>query len=188
MGSAPTLTQISVHPSWILWLSILVYFQASLVLPFLIAAALHEFGHYLVLRRMNKQPTRLTLSCSGIAMETPPLGYREELIAAAAGPLVSFLLGLVFPVAPLTALYSVCLGLFNLLPIPGLDGGRILTALLHMRFHPETADRLSCLVGLLSATTVCMISLILSIRFSLGLWPVLVSALFLLRAMQVWRL
>jgi Zn-dependent protease len=137
---------------------------------------------------MNKRPNRLTLSFSGIALETPPLGYQEELAAAAAGPLVSFLLGLAFPIAPLTALYSVCLGLFNLLPIPGLDGGRMLAALLHMHFYDETADWLCGCIGCLAAGVICIASLVLSIRFSLGLWPVLVSALFLLRAMQVWRL
>jgi membrane-associated protease RseP (regulator of RpoE activity) len=121
-------------------------------------------------------------------MQTPPLNYRQELAAAAAGPLSSFLLVLIFPVAPRAALYSVCLGLFNLLPIPGLDGGRMLSALLHLLLSDGIADQISFLLGLLTALGFCIVSLIISLRYSLGLWPVIVAALFLLRTLQVWCL
>jgi membrane-associated protease RseP (regulator of RpoE activity) len=121
-------------------------------------------------------------------MQTPPLTYPQELAAAAAGPLSSFLLVLIFPAVPRAALYSVCLGLFNLLPIPGLDGGKMLSALLHMHRCDTSADHISGLVGSLTAGAVCSLAVFLSIRFSLGLWPVFVAALFLLRTLQVWCL
>jgi Zn-dependent protease len=189
MGPVGAINQhISVHPSFILWLSLLVYFRMALVLPFLLAIGFHELGHYVLLCLLRKPPTALTLSFSGIRMQTPPLSYKEELAAAAAGPLSSFLLVLIFPASPWAALYSVCLGLFNLLPIPGLDGGRMMSALLHLLLSDGTADRISFLVGLLTASGFCMVSLIISLRYSLGLWPTILAALFLLRAIEVWRL
>jgi regulator of sigma E protease len=47
--------------------------------------------------------------------------------------------GVLYPILTLIALISASLGIFNLLPIPALDGGRILFSLIEMiRQEPLT--------------------------------------------------
>ena len=175
----------TVHPSLILWLSILFYLDRHILLPFFLAAALHELGHYLMLRFLGKPPHAIILGFSGAQMETRSLTYREELYAAAAGPAVSLLLGVALPLWPALAVYSVILGCFNLLPIPGLDGGRSLSSLLMMHLRPETARRICKYMAMLTALAVWGGALYLSGPLHFGMWPILLAAMLLYRALSM---
>ncbi len=140
--------RISVHPSLIVWLSILLYLQPRLSVAFLLAAAFHELGHVLALSLMGKPPDCLSLSFLGANMDVPALSYGGAAIAYAAGPLFSFLLGLYGPCLPTLGRISIGLGLFNLLPISGLDGSGILTCLLCLALSPDTAQCIARWVSL----------------------------------------
>ncbi len=172
----------NVHPSLVLWLSVLFYLDGRLLLPFLAAAGLHELGHYLALRQMGKPPRAITLRFSGAVMDVDALSYREELWAAAAGPLVYLLTGLFCPLLPALAFYSVILGCFNLLPIPGLDGSRILRCGLMLHLREDLAQRITSYLAILTALALWGGALYLS-RTGLGLWPMLLAALLLYRAL-----
>ena len=179
------MTRVSVHPSLILWLSALGYLAPRVLLPFLGAAALHELGHLLMLRRLGRMPRRLELRFSGAQLETPPLSYRQELLAASAGPLVSLLMGLLFPLAPYLAFYSVALGCFNLLPVPGLDGGRMLRCALLLRLPPGRALRVVRWTGMVTALGIWGGALWLCCGLGMGVWPLLPAALFLYKALSM---
>ena len=114
--------KVRLHPSAILWLSVLGYLRPKIVFPFLLSAVLHELGHALMLLWLGQAPREICFRLEGARMETPPLSYRQELLCAMAGPVVSLLLGLTLPVFPMLGGYSLCLGLFNLLPLGSLDG------------------------------------------------------------------
>ena len=69
MGKSHAL-KLTVHPSAILWLCLLFYRKAAILLPFLSAAAVHELGHALVMyltggKKKKSVPT--TISVSGRA-------------------------------------------------------------------------------------------------------------------------
>lgn len=155
----PLKRRITVHPSLILWLSILCYLHPSLSMGFLSAAAVHELGHALALLLMEKPPTGLTLHGMGASMDIPGLGYGQAIFAYAAGPLFSLLLALYGRLFPVAGRMSLCLGLFNLLPICGLDGSGILENLLCLRFSPETARNTAQIVSVIF----CMLILPLGI-------------------------
>lgn len=100
------------------------------VLPlFLLAAAVHEGGHLLVLHLSGGRLHRLTLTgCGAVLHCALPEGRFARAAVCLAGPAASF---------ALTALAgalggyrlagaSVLLGAFNLLPVPPLDGGMAL--------------------------------------------------------------
>lgn len=176
--------KIHVHPSLILWLSILFYLSPGLVLPFLFAAGFHELGHALMLWKLGKSPKRLLLSFSGAKMETLPMGYREERLAAAAGPVCSFLLFLLWPVFPVTALYSFILGVINLFPVPGLDGYRILKTTLYLRVSQEKAEQMTNIISITLSMALSLCTSFLAAYFDLGLWPVILVAVFLFRSIQ----
>ena len=73
--------RISVHPSMILWLSILIYLQPRLSIAFLLAAAVHELGHVTALSLMGKPPNQLSLSFLGANMDVPALSYGQAAMA-----------------------------------------------------------------------------------------------------------
>lgn len=175
----------SIHPSLILWLSILFYLDMHILIPFFLAAAFHELGHYWMLRCLGKPPYTMALSFSGAKMETGSLSYREEFYAAAAGPAASLLLGLLLPLWPDLAVYSVILGCFNLLPIPGLDGGRILSSLLLMHLREDTARRICKYLAMVTALSLWGAALYLSGPLHFGMWPILLAALLLYKALSM---
>lgn len=178
---------MSVHPSVILWFSILFYFQPQLVFPFLLAATIHELGHAGMLYFLNRPPLHLEITFGGAKMTTAPMGYREERLAAGAGPISSMLLFLLFPLFPATCWYSLVLGIINLLPLPGLDGWRVLHCTLMLHLPPEAAQRITSTVSIIFGSVLIAGSLGVSIRYKLGLWPILFACYFLLRTIRSLR-
>ncbi|MBO5976301.1 MAG: site-2 protease family protein [Oscillospiraceae bacterium] len=110
-----------------------------------ISAAVHELGHYAALCAFGAKPYLLRLELTGAAMyfDETRLSYARELIAALAGPLAGLLLAFAaaFWGAHALAGVSLLLSVFNLLPIGGLDGGRVLSALLSLFLEHERAQR-----------------------------------------------
>lgn len=100
-----------------------------------LAALLHELGHMAAAWGWGVPLRGLRLDLFGARMELGGLlSYRAELAVAAGGPLVSLLaaslafpLGRIWAGADLFAAVSLGLGMLNLLPVRGLDGGRMLS-------------------------------------------------------------
>lgn len=186
MGAVfPLKCRITVHPSLIVWLSILIYLQPRLSLGFLWAAAIHELGHVIALHLLKKPPTHLTLHGLGASMEIPALGYGQAVLAYAAGPAASLLLGLYGRLFPVTGILSLCLGLFNLLPICGLDGSGILENLLCLRLSPDAAQRTARIVSVVLCMLVLPLGILFGKRYQLGLWLPVLAGLLLLKSIYL---
>jgi Zn-dependent protease/CBS domain-containing protein len=130
---------------------------------------LHEFGHILMARRFGiETPDVILLPIGGVArMARMPEKPTQELAVAISGPLVNvaiaFLLLLFLPaVGPddLTriedprvsffarlAAANIFLVIFNLIPAFPMDGGRVLRALLAMKFGPARATQVAAYLG-----------------------------------------
>lgn len=176
---------ITLEPPLILWLSLLWFCRRDIVLPFLLAVTLHELGHFLALSLMGRPPKAVILGFSGASMETALLSYGQSALAAAAGPAVSLLLSLWSPVWPELGLYSLVLGLFNLLPIPGLDGDRVLSSLLLLWLPEAQAGKITRYLGLLTALGLWGWAVYLSGPGGLGLWPLALAALVMYKALSM---
>ena len=117
---------------WIDFSGLIVGALALLVLPMdwllaaLMAAAGHELGHFLCLKIWRIPVYALSVSAGGCRMETGVLTLRQEFFCALAGPAASLWLALCRRWMPLTAFCALVQGMFNLLPIYPMDGGRIL--------------------------------------------------------------
>ena len=117
-------------------------------------------------------------------METPPLGYKEELFAALGGPAASFLCGPVIPFFPVFGVYGIILGLVNLIPIPGLDGEKILKNGLSLFLDTKKCDTLCAIIAVIAALLLFLGSITLSRQQDIGWWIVALTAIFLLRSLH----
>ena len=151
--------RVKVSGGFLLLLAVLFYLDegADLLLPGLAACLLHEMGHIFVIRMLGGRIERLELTAAGAVLVLDarfPLSYRREAVSAMAGPMVNFLVGGVAVCfgGYLTAGLNLAAGMFNLLPIWPMDGGRALRALLSNCWDAEKAERS---VAVVSGTLIC---------------------------------
>ncbi|MBI2515512.1 MAG: site-2 protease family protein [Opitutae bacterium] len=143
--------------------------NVGLILLFFGCVVLHELGHSLTARRYGvRVPRILLMPIGGMAeMDRIPRQPRAELLITIAGPAVNF--GIVLLMAPflwrdllseapttepnLRALgvqllaANAVMGVFNLLPVFPMDGGRIFRALLAIKLPYLRATYWAALIG-----------------------------------------
>ena len=110
-------------------LALALFAGAGEVLPVVALAALcHELGHLTALALVKAKIERIRLTAFGaeIRADTRYLPYGREIFCTLAGPAVNLVLAVVLARAAgnyLLAGANLFLGVFNLLPLPSLDGG-----------------------------------------------------------------
>ena len=133
---------------------------APAALAVLLAAAIHEGGHLAALRLFRIPVEGLRLGARGAVIHArgaSRLSYGRELCVTLAGPAVNLLCAPLFAVC--SARYGwdwglmfagahAVLGVYNLLPIPPLDGARALYLLVACRFGPTAGERAGRCVAL----------------------------------------
>lgn len=162
MWRNPERPRLEASPGFLLLLGALYWLDEGVgLLPWgLLACVVHELGHVAAARCCGGRVERLSLTAVGAELSFSyrvPLTYGRDSLVALAGPGANLLLGGLFywQGRHLPAVLSLGLGVFNLLPILPLDGGRVLYGLLAERLDPDWADRLftafaGCLVGALA--------------------------------------
>lgn len=136
---------------------LLVIDRTGLVLPTLAAAAVHETGHLLAMWAAECEPKAIRLIPASVQIVR---GFSRkkhgELEIALCGPAANLVFYLSFRLWYAAgggegvlrfALLNLLLGLFNLLPVAGLDGGTVLQALLETRMEPYRALRTVRIIG-----------------------------------------
>lgn len=110
----------------ILWALLLLTVPLPWLGSAIVAALFHEMCHLFALYATGTPVHGLRLGLRGARIITGPMNAGRELLCAAAGPAGSLLLLLFLRQIPRIALSAAFQGLFNLLPLYPLDGGRIL--------------------------------------------------------------
>ena len=95
-----------------------------------LAASVHELAHLAAIRLTGGQVTHISIGLAGAKIETMVMSRGREALCAAAGPLGSLMLAFGLTGYPEASVCAAVHGLYNLLPIYPLDGGRILHCLL----------------------------------------------------------
>ncbi len=96
------------------------------LLGWLIAVTVHETGHIIGLKLCRIPIRGIHIGLWGAEISVPVMSPGRELICAAAGPVFSLMLLVAAGWIPVASLIGLVQGLFNLLPIYPLDGGRML--------------------------------------------------------------
>lgn len=148
----------------------------KLILSAVAAAVLHECGHIAALLLMNNNIKELKISVSGIELKQGTkfnLSFKGEIISALAGVFVNFMCAQSFLLVNRARpndffLYNagihLVLGLFNLLPVKALDGGRALYYLLCIHMEQDRAERILKLVSVVTAIILFVLGIILFVR------------------------
>lgn len=120
--------------------AILAFDRTGYALPLLFAVFLHETGHLIAMWIFSCAPKRIRLVPAAVEITAPLGGSRKhEIIIALCGPAVNLILFSAFllrflafggDLALICGLINLLIGLFNLLPVTGLDGGTVVFSLL----------------------------------------------------------
>lgn len=135
----------------------------------LIAAGIHEFGHLIAIQLVSSETIHFKLGLGGFEIiYAGSLSYKNEIIVAAAGPLLSLFAAMLISsvgravgfngsdfFAGINFLYCV----FNLLPISFLDGGKILYALLSWSFNDNLAYKTMKILNMTLTVLLVMIGI-----------------------------
>ncbi|MFT7669896.1 MAG: Zn-dependent protease [Planctomycetota bacterium] len=137
----------------------LVALNCLLIAGVFFIVLLHELGHSLVAKHFGIRVSRINLwPLGGVAwMEEIPEDSKIEGLIAVAGPAVNLVLALfaspfllIPAAAPLAAAFiqvNLMLGIFNLVPAFPMDGGRVLRALLALKYDWMEATEKAVRIG-----------------------------------------
>ena len=154
---------------------------AGTVLPLVgLSALCHELGHLsaLYLARARIEEIRLTAFGAEIRADTRYLPYVRDILCTLAGPAVNLVLAVVLSRVAgdyLLAGANVLLGVFNLLPLPSMDGGRAVYLLVSWMADPMTADRVCRWVGIVCGMILVATALALVAIHRTGLFLLLAA-------------
>lgn len=156
-------------------------------LPWLIAAVfaalIHECFHALAIWLCGSQVLGVRVGPGGTIIDTDTLSSPQELFCAIAGPAGSLLLLSLCHIFPKLALCAGVQGLYNLLPVYPLDGGRALLCLLRMTC-PKYADTIGKTTARVVWVLLTLLCLYGTVHLSLGLFPVFLLLIPLINAFQ----
>lgn len=162
MSIHPDRARIAVSPGFILLAAVLFYLDDGSGIAIWAAAAAfcHEVGHVVAAMLFGGRVEALTLSVVGAELRIcypVMLTYGKECLVALAGPAVNLLLGipLLCAEAYLPAMITLGLGVFNLLPVLPLDGGRVLYDLVADHFG---LDRAECVLAVCTGVVVGLLA------------------------------
>ncbi len=153
-------------------------FTAPHYFPALIlSVSLHELGHIVAARLLKIRLSELKLGIFGAALRPSDAlySYGDEIILCLGGPLFNFLSVIIsvllFKLSPasLFVMSSLALGILNLLPVSGFDGGRVASALLHLIFSDSLADMIMRIISFFVIFSLWCISLYLLLRVGASL-------------------
>lgn len=123
----------------------------GMVMSAFVAVTVHELAHLIAMLFLGVKISSVKLSALGVSINCSQLiAWGKEIAVLAAGPCANLILCAMFYASRNVeiSVANLVIGVFNLLPIAGLDGGRI-TELLLMRFVSQsTASRVGLIISL----------------------------------------
>lgn len=126
--------KVQVDPEFCIFSALLL-----LILPFrwilamVTAMSFHEISHIVAIYLFGGRIIKLHIGAGGMQLDSSPLESIAQIICTLAGPAGSFLLLLLVHYSPEIALCGLVHGIYNMIPVYPLDGGRVIRFLLPER-------------------------------------------------------
>lgn len=134
--------EFSVSAGALLWLAaLLLLLPLQWVFALILAVCVHECAHGIAVCLTGGSILGVHIGGTGTVLVCQPMSGVKEVICAVAGPISSLLLLLLIPRMPRTAICGAVHGLYNLIPLIPLDGGRILRCIVEKLFSPSCAGK-----------------------------------------------
>ncbi len=125
--------------------AMLAFDRTGLIIPVIFTVVMHELGHLFAMWVLDCQPKRIRLVPAAVEITNKmPVKQKKEIIIAVCGPAVNIVIFFTLyfnymafgrDTSLYYALINLLIGVFNLLPVTGLDGGNILFALLSKKLE-----------------------------------------------------
>lgn len=174
-----------IHPFYILLgLGALALGKGYLFLSYTVALIIHEMGHSSAAEMYGYTLDDLRLMPYGAVISGHIEGIKptEEIKIAVAGPIVNFVTAIIFTaiwwLVPSSYFFTqdfvyanLTTGIFNILPIFPLDGGRVFLALLRSKCDIAKSYkivRIASLVAGIIFTIACIVSMFFGVSITLG--------------------
>lgn len=153
------------------------------LLAFLIASICHELMHVLALYCLKGKILKIKVQPGGCSIETGRLGEWRQFFSILAGPIGSLSLLLLCHTAPKIAICGFFQGLYNLIPVLPLDGGRLLRLLLY-QICPRQAEPVMNNVAVGTCVVLDALVIWLSRMVSFGPWLLTYAFLWNIKILQ----
>lgn len=168
--------------------------RTGMIVPALFAIIMHEIGHLFAMWALECAPKRIKLIPASIQITSPfSQRYKNDIIIALCGPAVNFILFLTLYFNYLAfkneltlyyALLNLIIGLFNSMPVTGLDGGTVLFSILAKRLELSTATLIVRIVTVIIAAALIITAILFSIKgkinislYIIGIYLIIMSIL-----------
>lgn len=168
-----------------IFIAILIFLlteQLNIYIVFMLFAIIHELGHVLTGIILGFKPKNIEVLPIGISAcfymqcddYNKKINYAnrfvlKKVIISCAGPITNFIIAIIFyffdfsifNISREFIIYTnLIIGIFNLIPIYPLDGGRILKGILHINIGKQKAEKY---INIISKITVTILTIIASI-------------------------
>ncbi len=148
--------------------------KTGFALPTLFAVTLHEFGHLFMMWICDCTPKSIKLIPASVQITSSfSRGYKNDILVALSGPAVNLLMfGTLYynyicfgnRTTLIFSLVNLLIGLFNLLPVKGLDGGTVLFSILCKYTDINKAILLLKFVTVIFASALIIMAVLLTIK------------------------
>ena len=153
--------------------------RTGLALPTLFSVFMHEAGHLFCMWASDTEPKEIRLVPTSVQITRSIKGsYKRDIAVAICGPLVNIILFLVLifnyaafknQTVSYYALLNLIIGLFNLLPVNGLDGGTILYSLLAKKMELNRACLIMRIVTALTGLIILTVGIVMTVKGSFNI-------------------
>lgn len=140
------------------------------VLASILAATIHELGHYAAVRLSGGTVRSLSIRAGSACMMTSDLSVVKQILCLIAGPLSGMMFLLLAKRFPVTAVCAFMQSLYNLLPVYPLDGGKLIRCIFeHFGIAKQKMNRIEVLIVL--GLTAAFIYAAILLRTTVFLFP-----------------